>query len=45
MNTQSSITETVVRSHLQAFMQRKGIAAILSDYDENARFYTRAGPV
>ena len=36
MNTESSVTETVVRNHLQAFLQQKGIAAILNDYDENA---------
>jgi len=40
MNTQSSVTETVVRNHLQAFLEQKGIAAILNDYDENARFYS-----
>ena len=42
MNTQSSITETVVRNHLQAFLEQKGIAAIVNDYDENARFYSEA---
>jgi ketosteroid isomerase-like protein len=42
MNTQSSVTEAVVRNHLQAFLEQKGIAAILSDYDENARFYSEA---
>jgi len=41
MNAQS-VTETVVRTHLQAFLERKGIAAILNDYDENARFYSEA---
>jgi len=40
MNTQSSVTETVVRNHLQAFLEQRGIAAILNDYDENARFYS-----
>jgi ketosteroid isomerase-like protein len=40
METHVSITETVVRNHLQAFLQQKGIAAILDDYDENARFYS-----
>ena len=40
MNTESAGTETVVRNHLQAFMEQKGIAAIVSDYDENARFYS-----
>ena len=42
MTTQSSVTETVVRNHLQAFLEQKGIAAILNDYDENARFYSEA---
>lgn len=34
----TSTTETVVRSHLQSFIQQKGIAAILSDYGEDACF-------
>ena len=42
MNAQSSVTETVVRNHLQAFLEQKGIDAILNDYDENARFYSEA---
>jgi ketosteroid isomerase-like protein len=42
MDTESSVTETVVRNHLQAFLEQKGIAAILDDYDENAQFYTEA---
>jgi hypothetical protein len=42
MNAQSSVTETVVHNHLQAFLEQKGIAAILHDYDENARFYSEA---
>ena len=42
MNTESSVTETVVRNHVQAFVEQKGIAAILNDYDENARFYSEA---
>ena len=41
MNTQS-VTETVVRNHLQAFLEQKGLAAIVNDYDENARFYSEA---
>lgn len=40
MNTQSSATETVVRNHLQAFLDRRGIAAILGDYDDNAHFHS-----
>ena len=42
MSTPSSVTETVVRHHLQAFLEQKGIAAIVNDYDENARFYSEA---
>ena len=26
MSTESSVTETVVRNHLQAFLEKKGIA-------------------
>lgn len=40
MNAQSLATESVVRNHLQAFLEQKGIAAILDDYEENARFYS-----
>jgi predicted SnoaL-like aldol condensation-catalyzing enzyme len=42
MNAQSSVTESVVRNHLQTFLEQKGIAAILDDYDENARFHSEA---
>jgi hypothetical protein len=42
MNPQSAATEVIVRNHLQAFVEQKGIAAILSDYDENARFHSEA---
>jgi len=42
MNTESTVTETVVRNHLQAFLEQKGIAAILNDYDEDARFFSEA---
>jgi len=42
MNTESTVTETVVRNHLQAFLEQKGIVAMLNDYDENARFYSEA---
>lgn len=38
MTTRQSTTETVVRGHLQAFLEQKGIAAILDDYDEKACF-------
>ena len=38
MSTQS--TETVVRNHLDAFVTRKGVPAILADYDDDARLHT-----
>lgn len=38
MTTQSTATEAVVRGHLQAFLEQKGIGAILDDYDEEACF-------
>jgi ketosteroid isomerase-like protein len=31
-------TESVVQNHLRAFVQQKGVDAILRDYDEDARF-------
>jgi ketosteroid isomerase-like protein len=31
-------TESVVRNHLQAFVEQKGIDAILLDYQDDARF-------
>ena len=34
------MTETVVRSHLQAFLEQKGLPTILADYDEEACFLT-----
>ena len=42
MNTDSAVTRTVVRKHLQAFLEQRGIAAILDDFDENARLYSEA---
>ena len=42
MTVESAVTETVVRNHLQAFLEQKGVAAIVSDYDEDARFYSEA---
>ena len=34
----SAETERVVRNHLQTFIDRKGVTAILDDYDESASF-------
>ncbi|HEY1328163.1 MAG TPA: nuclear transport factor 2 family protein [Casimicrobiaceae bacterium] len=42
MSSQTSATETVVRKHLQAFVERKGVAAILDDYHDDARLYSEA---
>ena len=38
MTTKQSDTESVVRNHLQAFVEQKGVDAILRDYDDDARF-------
>ena len=38
MDIKPSDTESVVQNHLQAFVEQKGIDAILRDYDDNARF-------
>lgn len=42
MNTQSINTEAIVRNHLQAFVEQKGINAILNDYDDDARFHSES---
>jgi ketosteroid isomerase-like protein len=42
MSVESAVTETVVRHHLQAFLEQKGVAAIVSDYHDDARFYSEA---
>jgi ketosteroid isomerase-like protein len=42
MDAESTVTETVVRNHLQAFLEQQGVAAIVSDYHEDARFYSEA---
>lgn len=36
MNPDSSDTETIVRHHLQAFVEQQGLDAILSDYADDA---------
>lgn len=40
MNTDPAATESVVRHHLEAFLRQKGVAALMDDYAETARFYT-----
>ena len=40
MSSQPSATEAVVRNHLQAFLEQKGLAAILSDYEDDACFHS-----
>jgi hypothetical protein len=42
MSANSTVTEAVVRKHLEAFVTQQGIAAILADYDEDARLYGEA---
>jgi ketosteroid isomerase-like protein len=41
-DARTAVTETVVRHHLQAFLDQKGVPAIVGDYDENALFYSEA---
>jgi ketosteroid isomerase-like protein len=38
MATPSSATESVVRRHLQAFIEQHGVDAIVQDYADNASF-------
>ena len=42
MDIGPSDTEAVVRNHLQAFLDQKGIAAIVRDYDDDARFISES---
>jgi ketosteroid isomerase-like protein len=42
MNSKRYDTEAVVRNHLQAFVEQKGIDAIVRDYDDDARFMSEA---
>jgi len=37
--TVDTTTESVVRNHLTAFLQQKGVAAIVADYDPAARLH------
>ena len=37
-----TVTETVVRRHLQAFLEQRGVDAIVSDYHDAAVFITEA---
>ena len=38
MNLDSADTETVVRHHLQAFLEQQGLDAVLDDYADDACF-------
>jgi hypothetical protein len=42
MNVESTVTEAVVRNHLQAFLEQKPVATIVSDYDDDAHLYSEA---
>ena len=42
MIAETSATETVVRNHLQAFLEQQGIDSIVRDYDEAALFVSEA---
>ena len=38
MDIRASEIESVVRNHLQAFVEQQGVDAIVRDYDDDARF-------
>ena len=40
MNVAPPGTETVVRNHLEAFLEQRGTAAMVDDYDDDARLLT-----
>lgn len=40
MDPKASAIESVVRNHLQAFVEQKGVDAIVRDYDDDARFFS-----
>lgn len=42
MSTESSATEAVVRSHLDAFLGQEGVDSIVKDYDDRAQFFTES---
>lgn len=42
MNALSSVTDAVVRNHLQAFLEQKGVDSMVRDYDDAAQFHTEA---
>lgn len=42
MGARPSVTESVVRNHLQAFLDQKGVDAILDDYQDDARFVSES---
>lgn len=42
MSADSSVAETVVRNHLQAFLEQNGVDSIVKDYHEAALFYSEA---
>ena len=42
MHVDPTSTEAVVRHHLRAFLEQQGVAAIVSDYDDHARFLSEA---
>lgn len=42
MKVDPAVTETVVRHHLEAFLEQKGVDAIVQDYHKTALFYSEA---
>jgi len=42
MGTETSDTQAVVQTHLDAFVRQMGVDAIVRDYHDNARFMSEA---
>ncbi|MEO5744331.1 MAG: nuclear transport factor 2 family protein [Terracoccus sp.] len=40
--SESTVTEAIVRSHLQAFIEQQGVDAIVKEYHDDVRIYTEA---
>jgi ketosteroid isomerase-like protein len=40
MDMKASDTESIVRNHLQVFLEQKGVDAIVRDYDDDARVFS-----
>jgi hypothetical protein len=43
MDARTAATDTVVRNHLTAFLEQRGVDSVVADYDDAAQFHTEAG--